>query len=103
MRASTSKTVAAFTFLALVIFLESVAKLHSVTTGKQDIAAGRFQNINNVITTQVSVNSISSYEDRPEIRGSGFEESLFIVDGVGRATRSRTGHMRASIWMPFRR
>jgi len=47
----------------------------------EEIVAGKFQHVKNLITAQVGVNSISPYEDQPEIRGSGIGESLFIVDG----------------------
>ena len=48
----------------------------------EEIVAGRYQNINNLITAQVSVQSISSTDYRPNIRGSSIEESLFLIDGV---------------------
>ena len=48
----------------------------------EDIQAGRYQDVENVITAQPGVNSTNAYEDRPQIRGSSFEESKFVVDGV---------------------
>lgn len=47
-----------------------------------EITAAPYQSVANVLTSGVSVNDISSVEDRPEIRGSSFSESLFMVDGV---------------------
>jgi outer membrane receptor protein involved in Fe transport len=47
-----------------------------------EIQSGRYQGVNNVLTAQVSVNEVGAFEDRPEIRGSGLDESLFLVDGV---------------------
>ena len=47
-----------------------------------DIKAAPFQSVPNVLNANVSINDVSFYEDRPEIRGSGFDESIFLVDGV---------------------
>ena len=52
------------------------------TVDAVEIQAGRYQDVNNVLTAQVSVNEIGTFEDRPEIRGSSIDESLFLVDGV---------------------
>ena len=48
----------------------------------QEIQSAPFQNVANILTANVGVNDVSNFEDRPEIRGSDFDESLFIVDGV---------------------
>jgi hypothetical protein len=48
----------------------------------QEIATSPFIDVNNLLTNQVSMNAVGTYDDRPEIRGSSYEESLFIVDGV---------------------
>ena len=48
----------------------------------EEIASGRYQTVSQVLTAQVAFNDISSVEDRPEIRGSFFDESLYLVDGV---------------------
>ena len=48
----------------------------------EDITSGKYQSIAQVLTAQVAFNDISSVEDRPEIRGSFFDESLYLVDGV---------------------
>ncbi len=48
----------------------------------EEIASGRYQTVAQVLTAQVAFNDISSVEDRPEIRGSFFDESLYLVDGV---------------------
>ena len=48
----------------------------------EEITSGKYQDVGQVLTAQVAVNKIGSVEDRPEIRGSFFNESLFIVDGV---------------------
>ncbi len=48
----------------------------------EEIQSGKYQNISQVLTSQVAFNDISSVEDRPEIRGSFFDESLYLVDGV---------------------
>ena len=47
-----------------------------------EILEGRYQRINDVLRSQVSVGAVGAYNDRPEIRGSNLEESKFIVDGV---------------------
>ena len=52
------------------------------TVDAVEIEFGRYQDVSNVLTAQVSINEVGAYEDRPEIRGSGFDESLFLVDGV---------------------
>ncbi len=52
------------------------------TVDEVEIQFGRYQDVNNVLTAQVGINEVGAYEDRPEIRGSNFEESLFLVDGV---------------------
>jgi len=49
---------------------------------EEEIAMGRYVSVAGMMTTLVSVNDIGAYEDRPEIRGSDFDESLFLVDGV---------------------
>ena len=48
----------------------------------EEVQAAPLQNVAGVLKTQVSMNDVGSYEDRPSIRGSGFDESLFLVDGV---------------------
>ena len=48
----------------------------------EEIASGKYQTIAQVLTAQVAFNDISTVEDRPEIRGSFFDESLYLVDGV---------------------
>ncbi len=48
----------------------------------EDIASGKYQSIAQVLTAQVAFNDISTVDDRPEIRGSFFDESLYLVDGV---------------------
>ncbi|RMH65027.1 MAG: hypothetical protein D6685_06260 [Bacteroidetes bacterium] len=48
----------------------------------EEIQNAPYQNINQVITSQVSINSVGRFNDRPEIRGSSIEESKFIVDGI---------------------
>jgi len=48
----------------------------------EDILAAPFQNIANFITNQVSIDNVGAYEDRPEIRGNSFDNSLYIVDGI---------------------
>jgi len=48
----------------------------------EEITSGRYQNMSNLVTAQVSVQSVASTDYRPEIRGSSIEESLFLVDGV---------------------
>lgn len=48
----------------------------------EEIQAGRYQDANNLVAAQVGVNTISAYEDAPEIRGSNLDESKFLVDGV---------------------
>ncbi len=50
--------------------------------GADEIQSGRYQSVTNVIAAQVGVSASSVYNDRPSIRGGGFEESQFIVDGV---------------------
>ena len=52
------------------------------TVDAVEIQYGRYQDVSNVLTAQVSVNEVGAFEDRPEIRGSSFDESLFLVDGV---------------------
>ncbi len=42
----------------------------------------KYQSIAQVLTSQVAFSDISSVEDRPQIRGSFFDQSLYIVDGV---------------------
>ena len=48
----------------------------------EEIQAAPFKSISNLMTAQVGVNDVSVFVDRPQIRGSNFDESLFIVDGV---------------------
>ncbi len=48
----------------------------------EEIQSGKYQTISQVLTAQVAFNDISSVEDRPSIRGSFFDESLYLVDGV---------------------
>ncbi len=48
----------------------------------EEIRSGRYQSVANVLVADVSVNDISNYNDRPRIRGSNYNESLFIVDGI---------------------
>lgn len=50
--------------------------------GAEEILDGGFHSMNNLLTTQVGVSQVSSYEDNPGIRGSSLGESLFIVDGI---------------------
>jgi hypothetical protein len=53
-----------------------------VNIDAEELTAASFQDINNVITAQVGVEDVSSSNDRPSIRGSSLEESLFLIDGV---------------------
>ena len=48
----------------------------------EEIRVAPFQSVNNALSSQVSINAVSSVNDRPRIRGSSIEESKFIVDGV---------------------
>ncbi len=48
----------------------------------EEIQSGKYQTVAQVLTSQVAFNDISTVEDRPEIRGSFFDESLYLVDGV---------------------
>jgi len=48
----------------------------------EEIQSGKYQTVAQVLTSQVAFNDISAVEDRPEIRGSFFDESLYLVDGV---------------------
>jgi hypothetical protein len=48
----------------------------------QELETAPFMNANNMLTNQVSMNAVGTYDDRPEIRGSNYNESLFIVDGI---------------------
>lgn len=47
-----------------------------------EVEAARSQDINDVLLTNVSINSVDEWEQRPQIRGSAISESKFIVDGV---------------------
>ncbi|MDX1450743.1 MAG: carboxypeptidase-like regulatory domain-containing protein, partial [Acidimicrobiia bacterium] len=49
------------------------------TMTAEDIRAAPFQSVNKALTSQVSINAVSSVNDRPRIRGSSIEESKFIV------------------------
>ncbi len=48
----------------------------------EEVTAGLYQDVNQLITAQVGVNSVSNFEARPGIRGSDYTEALFIVDGI---------------------
>ena len=63
-----------------IIQRDIAASQHSLS--EVDIQSAPLQNVANVLNTNVGVNDVSFYEDRPEIRGSGFDESIFLVDGV---------------------
>jgi len=46
------------------------------------IRTGRYQTVTHLISAQAGAGSVSAFDDRPGIRGSGFNESLFLVDGI---------------------
>lgn len=50
--------------------------------GIDEIQAGSYRDINDLVIVQPGITSVSAYEDQPTIRGSRMEESIFIVDGI---------------------
>ena len=63
-----------------IIQRDIAASERSITS--DEIQSAPFQNVPHVLNTNVGVNDVSYYEDRPEIRGSNYDESIFVVDGV---------------------
>ncbi len=64
----------------------------------EEIQAGRYQSITNVIAAQVGVSSASVFNDRPSVRGGSYEETQFIVDGVAQGDPlSNRAHMKVNL------